>query len=106
MTNRHLHLLLVEDSEDDGQLVIRELRRGGYEVDFQRVETAHEMETALASQPWDLILCDYSMPTFSAPKALELLKSMDKDIPFIIISGTIGEETAVAALKAGAHDFL
>jgi PAS domain S-box-containing protein len=106
MTNKHLRLLVVEDSEDDAQLIIRELRRGGYGVDYQRVETAQGMETALASQFWDLILCDYSMPAFSAPKALELLKSMDKDIPFIIVSGTIGEETAVAALKAGAHDFL
>jgi len=106
MTDRHLHLLIVEDSEDDAQLVIRELRRGGYEVDYERVETAQGMETALVSQSWDLIICDYSMPTFSAPKALQILKDADIDIPFIIVSGTIGEETAVAALKAGAHDFL
>jgi PAS domain S-box-containing protein len=106
MTNKHLQLLVVEDSEDDAQLVIRELRRGGYEVEYERVETAHGMETALASQSWDLVICDYSMPTFSAPRALQILKDADIDIPFIIVSGTIGEETAVAALKAGAHDFL
>jgi PAS domain S-box-containing protein len=97
---------MVEDSDDDAQLVIRELRRGGYEVDHERVDTAHDMETALASQSWDLIICDYSMPTFNAPQALQILKGMEIDIPFIIVSGTIGEETAVAALKAGAHDFL
>jgi PAS domain S-box-containing protein len=106
MNDKHLNLLVVEDSEDDAQLVGRELRRGGYEVEYKRVETAQDMEAALASHSWDLIICDYSMPSFSAPKALEVLKSMDRDIPFIIVSGTIGEETAVEALKAGAHDFL
>ncbi len=106
MTQKHLDLLIVEDSQDDAQLVVRELRRGGYEVEYQRVDTAASMETTLHNQSWDLIICDYSMPSFSAPKALELLKSTGRDIPFIIVSGTIGEETAVNALKAGAHDFL
>jgi PAS domain S-box-containing protein len=106
MNDKHLNLLVVEDSQDEAQLVVRELRRGGFIVEYKRVDTAHEMETALASHSWDLIICDYSMPTFSAPKALEVLKSTERDIPFIIISGTIGEETAVAALKSGAHDFL
>jgi PAS domain S-box-containing protein len=106
MTDNRLRLLVVEDSEDDAQLVIRELRRGGYKVEYERVDTAPAMEAALASDSWDLIICDYSMPTFNAPKALEVLNRMERDIPFIIVSGTIGEETAVAALKAGAHDFL
>jgi PAS domain S-box-containing protein len=106
MADIHLRLLIVEDTEDDARLVTRELRRGGYEVAYKRVDTADDMKAALASQSWDLIICDYSMPSFSAPQALEVLKSMDRDIPFIIVSGTIGEETAVAALKAGAHDFL
>ncbi len=103
---RKLHLLLVEDSQDDALLLVRELRQGGYDVEYERVETAHDMEAALANHSWDLIICDYTMPSFSAPEALEVLKNTDRDIPFIIISGTIGEETAVAALKAGAHDFL
>jgi PAS domain S-box-containing protein len=106
MTERYLRLLVIEDSEDDTLLVVRELRQGGYEVDFRRVDTAQGMETALASQSWDLIICDYSMPAFSAPNALKVLQDAASDIPFIIVSGTIGEETAVAALKAGAHDFL
>lgn len=101
-----LRVLIIEDSEDDTLLLLRELRRSGYEVEFERVETAPAMQSALSQKTWDLILSDYSMPEFSAPKALELLKASSLDIPFIIISGTIGEETAVAALKAGANDFL
>lgn len=104
--NRPLRVLLVEDSEDDAQLILRELRRGGFEADFERVETADAMRTALKVREWDLVISDYHMPQFSAPAALELLKAGGTDIPFIIVSGTIGEETAVAALKAGAHDFL
>ncbi len=101
-----LRLLLVEDSENDAQLLVREIQRGGYEVDFDRVETAAAMQAALARQTWDLIICDYSLPAFDAPRALELLKASGIDLPFIISSGTIGEETAVEALKAGAHDFM
>ena len=101
-----LRLLLIEDSEDDARLLLRELQRGGYEVEAERVETAEAMRAALARQPWDLILCDFSLPRFNAPKALELIKSSGIDLPFIIVSGTIGEESAVNALKAGAHDFI
>ena len=101
-----LRVLIIEDSEDDAQLLLRELRRGGYEVEFERVETAQAMQSALTQKTWDLILSDYSLPTFNARQALEALKASGLDLPFIIISGTIGEETAVAALKAGAHDFL
>ena len=101
-----LRVLIIEDSEDDALLLIRELRRGGYDVEFERVDTAAEMRLALDQKNWDLILSDYSMPEFNAPKALELLKTSGLDLPFIIVSGTIGEETAVAALKAGANDFL
>jgi PAS domain S-box-containing protein len=102
---RPLRVLIIEDSEDDTQLLLRELRRGSYEVDFERVETAEAMQSALAQKTWDLILSDYTMPLFNAPKALEVLKASGLDLPFIISSGTIGEETAVTALKAGAHDF-
>lgn len=101
-----LYLLLVEDSDEDAQLVIRELHREGYEIVYERVESAQAFREALARQAWDVILCDYSLPQFDAPHALEVLKDGGYDLPFIILSGTIGEETAVSALKAGAHDFL
>ena len=101
-----LRVLIVEDSPDDAALVLRELRRGGYELVSERVETAEAMNAALERAEWDVILSDYTMPHFSALKALETLKSKKLDIPFIIISGTIGEETAVLALKAGAQDYL
>ena len=101
-----LRVLIIEDSEEDTQLLLRELRRGGYDVEAQRVETAEAMQSALTQRTWDLILSDYSLPKFSAPQALEVLKDSDWDLPFIIISGTIGEENAVNALKAGANDFL
>ena len=104
--SRYLRILLVEDSEDDARLVLREIRRGGYEVETERVETAGAMQAALARQTWDLIICDFSLPQFSAPKALEVLKQSGIDLPFIIVSGTIEEESAVSALKAGAHDFI
>src|ERR1043165_2846895 len=99
----HLRILLVEDSKDDARLVLREIQHGGYEVEFERVETADAMRAALARQVWDLIICDFSLPRFSAPNALELLKKSEHDLPFIIVSGTIGEESAVNALKAGAR---
>ena len=101
-----LRVLILEDSEDDALLLLRELKQSGYDVDFERVDKAPEMQSALDQKTWDLILSDFSMPEFNAPKALELLKASGLDLPFIIISGTIGEETAVAALKAGASDFL
>lgn len=101
-----LRVLVVEDSEDDMLLVLRELRRGGYRVEHLRVETAQEMQTALDHQIWDLVIADYTLPTFSAPAALKLLQEQHQDLPFIIVSGTISEETAVAAMKAGAHDYM
>jgi PAS domain S-box-containing protein len=101
-----LNLLVVEDSEDDAELILREIRRGGYTIEFVRVETKSDMQRALAQRPWDIILSDYSMPQFSAMAALGALKDSGLDIPFLVISGTIGEETAVTALKSGAHDFL
>lgn len=101
-----LRLLLVEDSEDDARLILRELQKVGYEVAWERVETPAALKHTLTEQAWDLIVCDYSLPQFNALMALEILKDSGIDIPFIIVSGTIGEETAVTALKAGAHDFL
>jgi two-component system, cell cycle sensor histidine kinase and response regulator CckA len=104
--NSPLRVLIVEDFEDDMLLVLRELRRGGYTVESVRVETSAAMQSALEQQQWDLIIADYSLPTFSAPQALQLLQSLNLDLPFIIVSGKIGEETAVTAMKAGAHDYL
>ncbi len=102
----HLHVLIVEDSEDDMFLVLRELRRGGYTVESMRVETPVQMQDALGCQSWDLVIADYTLPAFSAPEALKQLQHQHLDIPFIIVSGTIGEDTAIAAMKAGAHDYL
>jgi PAS domain S-box-containing protein len=105
-TQKELRVLIVEDSENDAFLLLREIRRLGYAVEFLRVETADEVRAALAARNWDLIICDYSLPHLDATRALGILKSTDLDIPFIIVSGTIGEETAVNALKSGAHDFI
>jgi two-component system, cell cycle sensor histidine kinase and response regulator CckA len=104
--NSQLRMLIVEDSENDLLLLLRELRRGGYVLDYVRVETAVEMQAALDRQTWDIVIADYTLPRFSAPAALQLLQQQHQDLPFIIVSGTIGEEAAVAAMKAGAHDYL
>jgi two-component system, cell cycle sensor histidine kinase and response regulator CckA len=104
--NPHLRVLIVEDSEDDMLLSLRELDRGGYSVDSLRVDTPQAMQEALDRQPWDIVIADYTLPLFSAPAALKLLQQQNYDLPFIIVSGTIGEEMAVAAMKAGAHDYL
>ncbi len=101
-----LRVLIVEDSEDDAILVIHELKRGGYDVTFKRVEPAEALTAALDQQAWDIILSDYRLPHFSAPESLALLHQSSLDLPFIVISGTIGEETAVEMMKAGAHDYL
>jgi len=101
-----LRVLIVEDSEDDALLLMRELRRGGYDPMFERVETATAMTAALQHQIWDIVISDYAMPHFSAQAALALLKGSGLDLPFIIVSGAIGEETAVEAMKAGAHDYV
>lgn len=104
--SKALRMLIVEDSEDDALLLARALRRAGYDVSFERVETAGTMTEALARQTWNLIIADHSMPHFSGTEALELLKKSGLDIPFIFVSGTIGEDTAVAAMKAGAQDYI
>lgn len=103
---RPLRVLLVEDSEDDATLILASLRRAGYEPDFRRVDNAAAMGAALADGVWDVVLSDYAMPGFGGLHALELLHSSGIDLPFIIVSGTIGEETAVDAMKSGAHDYL
>ena len=101
-----LRALIVEDSPNDAELLIHELTRGGYDLTTERVETADALKAALSREPWDIVLSDYSLPTFTGPDALRITHALECDMPFIIVSGTIGEETAVSALKAGAHDFL
>lgn len=102
-----LMVLVVEDSEDDTLLLLRELRRGGYEPTHERVQSAREMKEALARDSWDLVVSDHSMPTFSSLSALELLRESGfTDLPFVIVSGQIGEDAAVEAMKAGAQDYI
>jgi transcriptional regulator with GAF, ATPase, and Fis domain len=101
-----LRVLIVEDSEDDATLLLRELRRGDYEVIYQRVDTPDRMNEVMETDAWDIVICDYSMPHFSGIDALRMQRSKDADVPFIFLSGTIGEEAAIAALKEGAHDCL
>ncbi len=102
---RPLRVLLVEDSVDDALLLRRHLLRAGFAPELHRVETADRMTLAL-EEPWDVILADYNLPLFSAPEALKLLKGTELDIPFIMMSGAVSEATAVAAMRAGAHDYV
>ena len=101
-----LRVLIVEDSEDDALLILRELRRGGYEVRHERVDTSEAMEEALNREPWEVVISDYYMPRFRAPEALALLRRRGSDVPFVIVSGKVGEELAVEAMKAGAYDYI
>jgi PAS domain S-box-containing protein len=101
-----LHVLLVEDSDRDAELVQRHLRRGWSDVVLSRVETAAEMEAELDQGPWNLVIADYNLPTFSAVAALEVLKQRNLELPLIIVSGSISEEVAVACMRQGAADYL
>jgi PAS domain S-box-containing protein len=101
-----LQLLLVEDSATDAKLVIQEIRRAGHTVEFERVEDPTAMRAALAAKGWDAIIADWSMPRFSALAALGVVKEYGLDVPFVIVSGTVGEEPAVEAMRAGAHDYV
>jgi PAS domain S-box-containing protein len=101
-----LRILIVEDSEDDAVLILHQIKKGGYSIEYERVSTFEKMKAALKDKTWDIILSDFKMPRFNGLKALELLKESGLDIPFIIISGTIGEEVAVEVMKAGANDYL
>jgi len=102
----YLTLLLVEDNEDDAFLLVRSLRQGGFEVVWERVQTPVQFQAALAAQSWDAIICDYNLPRFSAPAALEIMRSAGLDLPFIVLSGVINEKTAVEIMRAGAHDVI
>jgi len=106
MKTNPICVLMVEDVEDDALLMAMELRRGGYDVTFERVDTAEGLREALGRKAWDVILSDFTMPGFSGTAALELAKEQGSDAPFIYVSGTIGEEAAVQAMKAGAQDYV
>ena len=99
-------ILLIEDSEDDADLTIRALRRGGFELNYQRVQTGEAVTAALDAGGWDLVIADYSMPHFSGLDALKLTRERELDLPFILLSGTVGEELAVLAMKSGANDYV
>ena len=97
---------MVGDSKEDTLLIMAELQRGGFETTFERVETWAAMQAAIDRQEWDLIICDYSMPQLGGPATLAMYRQKGLDIPFISISGTVGEETVAEMMKAGAHDYV
>jgi two-component system, cell cycle sensor histidine kinase and response regulator CckA len=103
--NIPIRVLIVEDSQDDGALLVRELERGGYDVHSQQVDTSAALQSACDAQQWDIVISDFSMPNFSGTAALNLVRATHSDLPFIFVSGTMGEETAVAAMKNGAQDY-
>jgi len=101
-----LRVLIVEDSADDAALLLRHLKRGGFEPIWERVDTPDGLRAALDANQWELVLCDYSMPHLNGLSALQLVKEKRPDLPFIQVSGTVGESVAVEVMKAGAHDYL
>ncbi len=105
-TDGTLRVLIIEDSEDDTVLLLRELSQGDYSLRWRRVDTRDELIDALSRQVWDIILSDHSMPSFSGVAALAVVRERGLDVPFIFVSATIGEDTAVMAMKAGAQDYI
>ncbi len=105
-TPRPLHVLHVEDSESDAGLVQRALVRSGFAVEAVRVETADEMRQGLRDRTWDIVIADYHLPQINAMGALQVLRESGLDLPFVVVSGTIGEDIAVAVMRAGAHGVL
>jgi len=103
---RPVNVLMVEDSDDDAQLLKRELQRMGFEPEVTRVDSGPTLRTALVERDWDVVISDHNMPGFSGDEALKLVKLFDPDLPFIVVSGTRGEEHAVDAMRAGASDFI
>ena len=105
MSNK-LRVLIVEDSEDDTMIVLRELRNYGYDLEYERVDSREAMEDALVDEKWDTVISDYAMPNFDGIRALKLMQERGNDLPFILVSGTIGEDVAVNAMKAGVNDYI
>jgi len=106
MNDQSLRVLIVEDSEDDLLLLIRNLQKGGYNPAYERVQTAAAMKKALKNKQWDIILCDYTLPKFNALSAIALLKEKNMDIPLIVVTGAVGEETAAECMRLGAQDYI
>jgi PAS domain S-box-containing protein len=104
--SKPLRVLVVEDSEDDAYFLIRELKKNGFDPEFERVESGRQMAEALDKKKWDIVISDHSVPGFGSLEALEIIKRKQIDIPFIVLSGTIGEEVAVNVMKAGASDYV
>jgi signal transduction histidine kinase len=103
---RHLKALIVDDSADDSRLMVREFERDGFTVTHERVETPEALKAALEREKWDVLLSDYTMPLFSGMSALQITRASGLDLPFLFVSGTMGEEVAVEAMKAGANDYI
>ncbi|VAW68628.1 diguanylate cyclase/phosphodiesterase (GGDEF & EAL domains) with PAS/PAC sensor(s) [hydrothermal vent metagenome] len=101
-----LNILIVEDSEDDALLLLRELKQGGYKTYHKRVDTAEELQNCLNEQQWDIVITDHNMPNFDSTSAIKLVKQAGEDIPVIIVSGSIGEDVAVNAMRTGANDYI
>ncbi len=101
-----LRLLIVEDNDDDAQLMLVRLRRAGYEPEYVRVDSEQGLQKALQRLDWQIVISDYAMPGFSGLRALQILRAHDPNIPFILVSGTVGEETAVEAMRKGANDYI
>jgi putative two-component system response regulator len=101
-----LRVLLIEDSLDDELLIVRELNKSGYDVVHKRVESEAELRLSLENENWDIIICDFVLPTLTPFRAWELANSLSRDIPFVIVSGLVDEEKAIDVLKKGAHDFI
>ena len=106
MSDYVINVLIVEDSENDSLLVVRELQRNGFKAVWERVETAEKLKKALKDQTWDVIISDYTLPQFDAPAALKIVHTVCPNIPFIVVAGSIGEYLAVDMMKAGAHDYV
>ncbi|MFW9960351.1 MAG: ATP-binding protein [Candidatus Thorarchaeota archaeon] len=104
--SKNIRLLLIEDNEDDAVLLERAIRKSGYNIELTRICTSKELDRALHDEQWDAVLCDYMMPNFSVRDAMDIIRKKGLDLPFIIVSGTISDETAVEMMKAGAHDYL
>src|SRR5213080_1861307 len=106
VTAKPLRVLIADDSENDVLVLLHGLRKAGYQPLYERVSSVPAMKAALEKQAWDIVISDYEMPGFGGFEALQLLKESGKDLPFILVSAVVSEETAVAAMKAGAHDYM
>ena len=106
MPAQPLRVLIVEDNADDAALLVRVLRRGHYDLTWERVDSSAGLQAALRRQTWDIVISDYSMPQFNGLSALQVVKAHDDNLPFLLVSGTVGEDIAVNAMRAGANDYI